>query len=366
MTVARRLLALAALLGLGAAPAPARVDLLIRGGTIYPGGAAPLRGDIAVRGDRIVAIGPHLAMAAARVIDAHGMIVAPGFIDPHTHMGPELASADPHARLIPAFLLQGVTTAFIGNDGGGDPEVRATLATPATRPVGINFATYVGFGAVREKVMGEADRAPTAAELAAMRGLIAEAMCEGAMGLSTGLFYAPQSFSKTDEVVALAREAARRGGTYDSHIRDESDYTVGLAAAIDEAIAIGREAGLPTHISHIKALGAPVQGMPRRSSPRSRRRAQRAKPSPPTNIHGMLRARVSSPRSCRPGRRTAAGRRCSRASTTRRCATGSAPRWSRTCAGGAARRSSCYPRAARRWRRWRRPIAATRSRPRSR
>lgn len=261
MTTARRLLALAALLGLGAAPAPERVDLLIRGGIIYPGGAAALRGDVAVRGDRIVAIGPHLTMAAVRVIDARGMIVAPGFIDPHTHMGPELASADPRARLIPAFLLQGVTTAFIGNDGGGDPDVRATLATPATRPVGINFAAYVGFGAVREQVMGEADRAPTAAELAAMRRLVADAMCAGAMGLSTGLFYAPQSFSKTDEVIALAREAAGRGGTYDSHIRDESDYTVGLAAAIDEAIAIGREAGLPTHISHIKALGVAVQGL---------------------------------------------------------------------------------------------------------
>jgi N-acyl-D-amino-acid deacylase len=126
--------------------------------------------------------------------------------------------------------------------------------------VGINFATYVGFGAVREQVVGRADRAPTPAELNRMRGLVAAAMCQGALGLSTGLFYAPQSFARTGEVVALAREAGRRGGVYDSHIRDESSYTIGLAAAVDEAIAIGRDAALPVNISHIKALGVDVQG----------------------------------------------------------------------------------------------------------
>ncbi len=126
--------------------------------------------------------------------------------------------------------------------------------------MGINYAAYVGFGAVREKVVGEADRVPTDAELGRMKTLVANAMCEGALGLSTGLFYAPQSFAKTDEVVALAREAGKRGGVYDSHIRDESSYTVGLAAAIDEAIAIGKQGGLPSHIAHIKALGVDVQG----------------------------------------------------------------------------------------------------------
>jgi N-acyl-D-aspartate/D-glutamate deacylase len=126
--------------------------------------------------------------------------------------------------------------------------------------VGINFATYVGFGAVREQVIGMADRAPTAGELDRMRGLVAAGMCQGALGLSTGLFYAPQSFAGTGEVVALAREAGRRGGVYDSHIRDESSYTIGLAAAVDEAIAIGRDARLPVNISHIKALGVDVQG----------------------------------------------------------------------------------------------------------
>ena len=247
------------LLLLGAAPAPA-VDVLVRGGAVFTGDAEPFTGDVAVRGDRVVAVGPHLTLTARRVVDARGMIVAPGFIDPHTHMGDALASPDPGTRLIPAFLLQGVTTAFIGNDGGGEPEVGRVLAGAAARPVGINFAAFVGFGAVRRRVIGTAARPPGPAELARMRALVAHGMCEGALGLSTGLFYPPQSFAATDEVVALAAAAARRGGVYDSHIRDESSYTVGLLAAVDEAIAIGRRAGLPVHISHIKALGADVEG----------------------------------------------------------------------------------------------------------
>jgi len=248
-------------LSLGAAsPAPGTVDLLIRGGTIYTGSAEPFVGDVAISGDRIVSVSRHAEVTAGRVIDARGMIVAPGFIDPHTHMQSELMSGDARTRLVPAFLMQGVTTAFIGNDGGGDPDVERILASGWLNPVGINYAAYVGFGAVRQQVVGEADRAPTDAELGKMKALVAGAMCQGALGLSTGLFYAPQSFAKTGEVVALAREAGKRGGVYDSHIRDESSYTVGLAAAIDEAIAIGRQGGLPSHISHIKALGVDVQG----------------------------------------------------------------------------------------------------------
>jgi N-acyl-D-amino-acid deacylase len=249
-----------ALLAIGAAPAPEAVDLLIRGGTVFTGSAAPFTGDVAISGDRIVAVGRHLSGPAKRVVDAGGMIVAPGFVDPHTHMGEDLASDDPRTRLIPAFLMQGVTTAFIGNDGGGDVDVAKVLGSAASRPVGINYATYVGFGDVRRQVLGDSNRPPGEDGLRRMRSLVAGAMCQGAMGLSTGLFYAPQSFAKTDEVAALAREAGRRGGTYDSHLRDESSYTIGLAAAVDEALAIGREGRLPVHISHIKALGVDVQG----------------------------------------------------------------------------------------------------------
>jgi N-acyl-D-aspartate/D-glutamate deacylase len=242
--------------GMGAAPVP-QVDLLIRAGTVYPGADAPFTGDVAVKGDRIVAVGPHLTLRATRVIDAKGMIVAPGFIDPHTHVEGQLASKDAQARLVPGFLMQGVTTAVIGSDGGGSPDMPAVFGH---KQVGINYAAHVGFGAVRRAVIGEADRAPTDAELARMKQLVAGAMCQGAIGFSTGLFYAPQSFSKTDEVAALAAEAGRRGGFYDSHIRDESSYSIGLAGAIDEAIEVGRMGHVPVHISHIKALGVDVQG----------------------------------------------------------------------------------------------------------
>ena len=247
-------------LSLGAAPAPERVNLIIRGGIVYTGSDAPFVGDVAISGERVRAVGPNLQFTASRVIDATGMIVSPGFIDPHTHIGEQLASRDAATRLIPAFLLQGVTTAFIGNDGGGDPDVAKVLGRARTKPVGINFAVFAGFGAIRERVIGDEDRSPVAAELRRMRAMVARAMCQGALGLSTGLFYAPQSFAKTDEVMELAREAGIRGGVYDSHIRDESSYTVGLAAAVDEAIAIGRAGGLPTHVSHIKALGVDVLG----------------------------------------------------------------------------------------------------------
>ena len=255
------------------APEPAD-DLILRGGTIYPGDAAPFKGDVAIRGDRIVYVGPRAPGSARRIIDATGLIVAPGFIDTHTHVNGALASGDPAARLMLPFLTQGVTTAFIGVDGGGDPDVARTLGGDggakggegeaalgqSSRDYGINFATYVGLGAVRLKVIGPDDRAPTPDELARMQGLVSSAMCQGALGLSTGLFYAPQSFARRDEVVALARAAAEKGGIYDSHLRDESSYTIGLKGAVAEAIEIGREAGIPVHIAHIKALGVDVQG----------------------------------------------------------------------------------------------------------
>jgi N-acyl-D-amino-acid deacylase len=261
----------------GAAPArqeTAQADLIVRGGTIYPGDAAPFRGDVAIRGDRIVYVGPKAPGTAKKVIDATGLVVAPGFIDPHTHANDALNSSEPAARLVLPFLTQGVTTAFLGVDGAGDPDVARTLGTDSgaqggegeaalaqsSRDYGINFATYVGLGAVRLKVIGSDDRAPSAAELAKMEGLVSTAMCQGALGLSTGLFYAPQSYAKRDEVIALARAAAEKGGIYDSHLRDESSYTIGLKGAVTEAIEIGREAKIPVHIAHIKALGVDVHG----------------------------------------------------------------------------------------------------------
>ncbi|KPF79694.1 amidohydrolase [alpha proteobacterium AAP81b] len=244
-----------------AADRPA-VDVLIRGGTIYDGGESqqPYVGDVAIRGDRIVFVGPRADVVAARTVDATGMIVAPGFIDPHTHANHFLESADPRQRRAPAWLAQGVTTVFIGVDGNGAPEIAETFAKLRQQGVGVNVASYVGFGAIRPRLIGQVNRAPTDAELASEKALVAKAMCEGALGLSTGLFYVPQSYAKTDEVVELAKEAGKRGGVYDTHARDYSDFTVGMMTSYREALDIGRQAGLPVHLSHIKTLGPGVWG----------------------------------------------------------------------------------------------------------
>lgn len=248
------------LAGCVSAPAPVEADLVIRGATVYPGGGEPFVGDVAVRGDRIVAVGRRLSVTAPRVIDARGLIAAPGFIDPHAHVESWLTADDTGQRLAAPFLLQGVTTTLVGNDGFGPVDVKPLLASAHAKPVGINYTTFTGFGSIRAKVIGSARRAPTPAELAEERALVRTALCEGAIGLSTGLFYAPQSFSQTAEVVALAREAGALGGIYDTHLRDEGSYGAGLAASVGEAIAIAREARIPVHISHIKALGVDVHG----------------------------------------------------------------------------------------------------------
>lgn len=252
-------LALAAPAAVAAPPAPA--DVIIRGGTIHDGGTGkPFVGDVAITGDRISYVGRRAPMAAKTSIDAKGLIVAPGFIDPHTHANGFLRSTDAAIRANPAWLNQGATTVVIGVDGGGSPDVAAEAKKLTTAGVGTNVIPLVGFGAVRQRVLGDAARAPDAAELQAMRGLVAKAMCEGAAGLSTGLFYAPQSFARTEEVIAVAREAATRGGLYDTHQRDESSYSIGLIGSVDEVLRIGREAGMPVHFAHLKALGIDVHG----------------------------------------------------------------------------------------------------------
>ena len=239
-----------------------RLDLLLRGGTVIDGTGAPgRRADVGITGDRIVFVGDGSRMTSAKEVDATGLIVAPGFIDPHTHATGDLTSDDATRRANLNYLAQGVTTVLIGNDGDGRPEVAALMDRAERRGVGVNVAAYVGFGAVRKAVVGDAARAPTADELGRMKALVARAMCEGAIGFSTGLYYSPQSFSKTEEVIALAREAGTRGGIYDSHLRDEGSDNVGLLAAVEEALRIGREADMPVHFAHIKALGVDVHGM---------------------------------------------------------------------------------------------------------
>ena len=156
--------------------------------------------------------------------------------------------------------MQGVTTVISNNDGGGSVDIGQTLAAWTKQGIGTNGALFIGHGSVRGKVMGAAGALPTAAQLAAMRAIVVKAMDEGAIGMSTGLYYAPGSFSKTDEVIMLAKIVAQKGGIYDTHMRDESSYTIGLIGSVHETVRIAREAKIPVHISHIKALGVDVWG----------------------------------------------------------------------------------------------------------
>ncbi|MCB2087467.1 MAG: amidohydrolase family protein [Sphingomonadaceae bacterium] len=258
-------LALSALLALaiqgcttpkGSAGSP--FDIVITGGEMINGDGRPLGNvDIAIRNGRIIRVAPGLAREAksVRVINAQGQIVAPGFIDPHTHADGEVFSSDEEERANLAYAYQGVTTVVVGNDGQGITDFPTRAA-----PAGTNYAVLAGFGGIRREVLGEADRAPNDAELEQMRLAVRRDMCGGALGLSAGLYYFPQSFAKTDEVVVLARDTGRLGGYYDTHLRDEGDFTVGVIAALDEALEIGRRAQIPVHLSHIKALGPAVWG----------------------------------------------------------------------------------------------------------
>jgi N-acyl-D-amino-acid deacylase len=240
---------------------PIAVDVLIQGGSVYNGDdIEPTVADVGVVGDRIVFVGktPE-GSTATRTIDAAGMAVTPGFIDAHTHSDGDLLSATASKRLNLPFVTQGVTTAVIGNDGYGSYDIAGQAERMRANPPGTNAAMFVGFGPVRQSQLANNNVAPSAAQLENMKKLVSSAMCQGAIGFSTGLYYTPQNFSTTEEVIEVAKAAAVHGVPYDSHIRDEQT-TTGLPAAIAEALRIGREAGMPVHIAHIKALGADVKG----------------------------------------------------------------------------------------------------------
>lgn len=237
------------------------LDLLIRRGNVYDGSGAPSRvTDVGIRGDRIVFIGDAARMPARRVIEASGLIVAPGFIDPHTHsMGGLPGLNEEDRRNVPA-LTQGVTTVTIGPDGRGPFDVARVMAESERVGVGTNIYAMVGFGTVRSNVLGAASTPASRAQIDSMRSLIDKAMREGAYGVGSGLFYAPQSFATTEEVIAVISAAKPYGGVYDTHQRDESSYTIGLLNSVREAIRIGRESGLTTNLGHVKALGVDVWG----------------------------------------------------------------------------------------------------------
>ena len=254
----------ALLVGTSTAAAQVRsVDVLIRGGTLVDGtGAASRKADVGVSGDRIVFVGDAAGrgVQASRIIDATNLVVAPGFIDPHTHTQGDLSSQNPERRANAAYLMQGVTTVVTNNDGGGPTEIGKTLDAWNRNGIGTNALLFVPQGSVRGAVMRMSDAKPSASELSVMKAMVDRGMHDGAFGLSTGLYYAPGSYSSTEEVIELAKVAAKWGGIYDSHMRDESSYTIGLVGAVNEVLRIGREAHIPVHISHIKALGADVWG----------------------------------------------------------------------------------------------------------
>ena len=232
-----------------------RYDVLIVGGSVLDGsGAAGVRADVALSGGRIVRVSrtPLNRASATRVINARGLIVAPGFIDLHAHLEPllQLPSAESHVR-------QGVTLALGGPDGGGPWPLAAYLDSADHAPLGMNVAYLAGHNTIRKQVMGTENRAPTAAELARMQRMVSQAMSEGAFGLSTGLRYVPGYYSSVDEVIALAQEAASRGGIYTSHLREEG---VGLINGVAEALEIGRRAKIPVVLTHHKAVGRQAWG----------------------------------------------------------------------------------------------------------
>lgn len=234
-------------------------DVILRGGMILDGeGGDPVEGDVALMGNVIAAVGDVGSATAPVELDVTGLYVAPGFIDIHSHSGPGLATEGlSHGRPL---LAQGLTTVVVNPDGGGPVDMERQRGELLAHGLGLNAVQLVPHGSVRRQVMGMEDRAPSSDELDAMGALVRAGMEAGAWGLSSGTFYAPGSYSENEELVGLARVAAEYDGIYTSHIRDESSYTIGVVAAVDEVIAVAREASIPGVVTHIKALGPPVWG----------------------------------------------------------------------------------------------------------
>jgi N-acyl-D-aspartate/D-glutamate deacylase len=267
---------LVALLWAGlAAPSPASAqqpyDLVLKGGTVVDGSGAPrFAADVAIRGDKIVRVdragspspdgrggqGVRTADQARTVIDVQGLVVAPGFIDNHAH----IATSIHRYPLAENFVRQGITTIVASLHSGDQPwPLDAYMANLKVAP---NVGFFAGHSWTREQVLGLANRAPTAAELDRMKGLVDSSMRQGALGLSTGLLYVPANYAETREIIELAKVAARYGGIYVTHMRDEGP---GLIRSVEETIRIAREAGIPAHINHHKAVGAAQFGWSRRT-----------------------------------------------------------------------------------------------------
>ena len=206
------------------------------------------RADIAIKGDRIAEIGQLSKLEAKRVIDANGLVVAPGFIDPHTHALRGIFEV-PNAE---SALLQGVTTLTEGNDGSSPYPIDRHYDDIDNLRISPNWAVFVGQGTIRQRVIGFGLRKATADEMERMKQMVRDAMEQGALGISTGLFYVPGSFTSTEEVIELSKVAAEYDGIYISHIREEAAQ---LIDSVQETIRIGEEADIPVQITHHKVIG---------------------------------------------------------------------------------------------------------------
>jgi len=240
---------------------PPAYDVLIKGGTVYDGSlAAPFKADVAVKADRIARIAGSINETAVRVIEAKGLVVAPGFIDLHTHVDEGMYF--PETRACLNYLMQGVTSVVAGQCGGSAwpifEKAEDLIDTWTKEGIGPNAALLVGHGQVRQIVLGRENRAPTPDELEKMKALVREAMDQGASGLSTGLIYLPGSYSKTEEIIELAKVVSPYGGIYHTHIRNERNR---LLEAIKEAIEISEKSGARAHISHFKVMGKANWGL---------------------------------------------------------------------------------------------------------
>lgn len=229
-------------------------DLLLINGKIVDGtGNSWYYGDVAVKDGKIAAIGKIASTEARKVVDVKGLIVAPGFIDVHTH----IEGNDLKIPTAGNFIHDGVTSVVTGNCGSSNTVIARYFYRLDSIKMSVNIATLIGHNSVRRAVMGESQRDPTAEEQKQMEDLVGQAMLQGAVGLSTGLIYVPGTYSKTPEVIGLAKAASRHYGVYASHIRDEGDH---VTEAIEEAINIGRVANIPVEISHFKVTYKPNWG----------------------------------------------------------------------------------------------------------
>jgi len=232
-----------------------KYDLVITGGKIVDGSGDPwFYGDIGIQGDTITAIGKLDPASATRHLDAKGLIVAPGFIDIHTHARRGIV-LDPAAQ---NYTRQGVTTVMEGPDGSAPLPIAKFLADIGALRLGPNFGTFAGQGTIREQVMGLVNRPATPAEIEKMRQITRQAMLDGAFGVTTGLFYVPGNFSSTEEVIELEKVVGAMGGMHHSHQRDDSAKVLD---SVRETIRIGEEGGLPTQITHHKIIGKDNWGL---------------------------------------------------------------------------------------------------------